>query len=217
MSEVDNRPQWMRSLRNHIGRPLPAERDTFAEAQEQMRELRAYAAEAAEALRGAQAIILENESLRREVAAVRSQMGEQVATLTRENRMLSAYATNLRTRLTAIREAIQSTENEALQFASNQVRERAPEPTDEERAALHQLADGIARANINKPDPPAPREAPKMPDYVPRSIPRMPPAPRPRNLDELRGSFDGIHDGDGEFDDEDATPATREALRAAWP
>ena len=96
--------------------------------------LRAYAEQV---LRVAQQTADANRNLIAENAALARQnehLMEQNDALIRDNRTVHAYAQNLRSRLTAIREALQSAENESLEYATSSVRLR-PASTVQEDAA----------------------------------------------------------------------------------
>lgn len=162
MSQPDRRPNWVRTVTDRMTSrpPLPPEANPFTDAQQQWADLRAYAAECADALRVAdeagRALQLENDSLRREVDHVRVYMGDQVEALTRQLRLVQAYATNLRTRLVVIRESIDHAESESRQFAANEIRER--EPTTGSVADDHEVREVMA--SIHRVNDPARRTMP---------------------------------------------------------
>lgn len=154
--QTNHRPGWVQRVIARSQPPIPATpASPFEDAMEQYGELRDYAARAAEHIResdeGVRRLAQENEALRREVEHVRGYMGEQVNTLLRENRMLQAYATNIRTRLTVIRESIGQAETEALQFAASEARVRHPVNVADEGevrevvASIHRVNDRAGR------------------------------------------------------------------------
>jgi len=150
MPEQDRRPNWIRAMANRVPAELPPEPNPFDHAQQQWAELRSYAAQCADALRVAdetgRALQLENDALRRELDHIRVYMGDEIDQLRRENRLVTAYATNLRSRLTVIRESIVAAETEALQFAANEVRKPIAAVPDED-AQVAEIHDAIVRAN----------------------------------------------------------------------
>lgn len=138
-------------MANRVPAELPPEPNPFDQAQQQWAELRSYAAQCADALRVAdetgRALQLENDALRRELDHIRVYMGDEIDQLRRENRLVTAYATNLRSRLTVIRESIVAAETEALQFAANEVRKPVAVVDDPSNDTVAEIHDAIVRAN----------------------------------------------------------------------
>lgn len=134
------RARFEPSVATELPPPLPPLRDPA----EEWNTLRTYAAKVAEvAATTAEAnrnLIAENAALHRRIEHLEVQNAEVL----RENRIAQSYAQSLRTRVTTIREALQTAENESLQFASNSVRERVA-PTPEENAAGEEVQEVLSR------------------------------------------------------------------------
>jgi hypothetical protein len=153
---ADRRPDWLQRLTARQQPPMPTvEPRPFEDAMARHADLVEYTTRAAAYIREGdedkRRMAHEIEALRREVDHVRDYMGEQIADLTRKNALLSAYATNLRTRLTVIREGIVQAETEALQFAANEVRERQPTVNVPDEADVRNVVASIHRANDKTP------------------------------------------------------------------
>lgn len=91
-------------------------------------------------------LLAQNESLTREV----DRLTALNADITREHRTTIAFAQALRTRFTAIREAFEAAEREALSYAGQDVREKTP-PTAEEQREVEQVIASIANMKFDPP------------------------------------------------------------------
>ena len=154
------RPRFSPEAVPEMPPPLPPT-DPMQEARDWCDRLRAYAEQV---LRVAQQTADANRNLIAENAALARQnehLMEQNDALIRDNRTVHAYAQNLRSRLTAIREALQSAENESLEYATSSVRLR-PASTVQEDAAGEEVREILERARQPAP-PPTPR-APPIPE-----------------------------------------------------
>jgi hypothetical protein len=125
----------------------------FEEAIRQFRELRDFAERQAHYARKVAAenrqLLADNDGLGREVDRLLNLSAE----LAKDNRLIRAYATSVRTRLTVIREAIENADRESLQYAHNEATEPQPELPTEETAELAEVVEGIHRVNGTEPPP----------------------------------------------------------------
>lgn len=110
-------PNFIRSLRERGLPPDPPAENPHDAARAQWETLREYAVKVAEIAREtdetSKTLQAENDSLRREVERLTASNTK----LARENRTVNAYAQSIRTRLTVIRETIESAERESLEHA----------------------------------------------------------------------------------------------------
>ncbi len=119
--------------------PEPPVQNPFFEAADRWEDLRRFATEvlamARETDDSNRTLTIENDVLRRE----NERLAAEQAVLVRDNRLIRSYGHALRARLTAIREALESAEREALEYAAEErepetdeaprTRQRAPQPT----------------------------------------------------------------------------------------
>lgn len=150
---MDQTPQpknFARTLRERGLPDAPPADNPHDLASAQWQKLHAYAAKvaeiAAEISDENKALLAQNESLMREVDRLTALNAE----ISRENRTTIAFAQALRTRLTAIREATEAAEREALSYASQDVREKKP-PTEAEQREVEKVISDIARINVRDP------------------------------------------------------------------
>lgn len=140
-------PNFIQRMRAQGLPPEPPEENPNRIASASWEQLREYATRALSIAQETddvnKMLTADNESLRRE----NERLAEANAALARENRLVTAFAQNLRTRMSGVREAIETAERESLQFANHQIREHAAEPTAEETAEVRQVMDGITRIN----------------------------------------------------------------------
>lgn len=131
--------------------PPPPEANPFTEAQDKWGELRRYAEQAMDVSRR---VAAENRQLLADNAALGRQVDHLLAEnirLLKDNRVIRAYATATRTRLTVIREAIEQAEREALHSAASHDREPERADTAEEESQLREVVAGIERHNPTMP------------------------------------------------------------------
>jgi hypothetical protein len=148
---------------------LPPPPPDIRGALEQWETFRDYAAQVASiATATAEAnrhLLAENAALQRQVEHL---MNQNDAIL-RDNRTVHAYAQNLRSRLTAIREALQNAENESLEFATVSVRTRIPTAQEDQDAEEVREVLSRVRPQTQPPAPPPTPAPPPMPPGRPYS------------------------------------------------
>lgn len=139
-------PNFVMRMRD---RGLPAEpprENPYENAHEKWDELREYAAKvlqmAEETNDTNRTLVAQNEALQTEVERLTLLVNQ----LSRENRVISAFGEHLRTRLTVIREGIETAERESLEYAHQTVTTR-DEPTPKEAAEVRNVVGNIARIN----------------------------------------------------------------------
>lgn len=126
--------------------PPPAPENPFTEAERRWAQLHDYAVKAME---NARAVAVEN----RQLVSDNTALGRQIqhlmelnTQLLKDNRVIRAYATAIRTRVTVIREASERADQEALEYAHNEATAR-PQEAPEETAAVESIVHGIERIN----------------------------------------------------------------------
>lgn len=132
--------------------PPPVEAaNPFTEAQDRWGQLREYAVRAMDVSRK---VASENQQLLADNAALSRQIDHLLAEnvrLLKDNRVIRAYATATRTRLTVIRESIEQAEREALHSAASHDREPERADTAEEDSQLREVVAGIERHTPTMP------------------------------------------------------------------
>jgi hypothetical protein len=130
----------------------PRAANPFEEAIRHWNELKSFAERMAHQAAGTAAenrqLLADNDALGREVDRLLHLLNEAL----RDNRLIRAYATALRTRLTILRENAEQADRESLEYARHAVDPPTqPEPPAEETAALAEVVEGIHRVGTAPP------------------------------------------------------------------